>query len=324
MNEKLSEFTVQFWGVRGSYPIARRDSMGYGGNTSCVAVTVKNHLIILDAGTGIIPLGQTMVKKSFQTGQAMRYTLLFSHLHHDHNQGFPFFAPNFFPKTQGAIMGPAFGGSNPEETLLTMMCPPYFPVRLEDVSARLSFNVLRDRDTIILNDYGSHTIYHASEPLPQENPGVVKIRVMRSYGHPEGVLHYRIEYAGKSMVYATDTEGYHNGDQRTIAFAKGADILIHDAQYTEEHYVGKMGGIVQGYGHSTVNMACDVAHYAQVGQLVLFHHAPEYTDEQMDQVQAFARKLFPQSMAAYEGLTMVLVNQALEANAKKAMVDSEV
>ncbi|MBE0697217.1 MAG: MBL fold metallo-hydrolase, partial [Anaerolineaceae bacterium] len=110
------------------------------------------------------------------------------------------------------------------------------------------------------------------------------------------------------MVYATDTEGYVNGDRRLASFAKGADLLIHDGQYTDEHYLGLVPGlsVTQGFGHSTISMACQVAHSAEVKNLLLFHHAPEYNDTQLDQIGMQARELFYQSAVAYEGLEIRL------------------
>jgi ribonuclease BN (tRNA processing enzyme) len=126
---------------------------------------------------------------------------------------------------------------------------------------------------------------------------------MHSHAHPQGVMIYRVEYQGKSVVYATDTECYAGGDQRLAEFARGADLLIHDAQYTEDHYIGALAGapVTQGYGHSTTAMACDTARAAQVGQLVLFHHDPNYADKTIASIERRARELFANTVAAREG-----------------------
>jgi ribonuclease BN (tRNA processing enzyme) len=122
------------------------------------------------------------------------------------------------------------------------------------------------------------------------------------------VLHYRLEYRGAALVYATDTEGYVSNDRRLVSFARAADLLVHDAQYTDEHYLGLAPGLslTQGYGHSTISMACQAAHAAGVKRLALFHHAPEYSDSQLDEISTRARAIFPDSVVAAEGLELRL------------------
>jgi ribonuclease BN (tRNA processing enzyme) len=136
----------------------------------------------------------------------------------------------------------------------------------------------------------------------------VVIRIHKSYAHPGGVYVYRIMWHGKSIVYATDTEGYVGTDRKLVAFARDADVLIHDAQYSEEHYRGALAGFpsTQGYGHSTVTMACEVAAASEAGQLILFHHDPAYSDEIVARMEADAKVVFGETQAAYEGLEIVL------------------
>jgi ribonuclease BN (tRNA processing enzyme) len=130
------------------------------------------------------------------------------------------------------------------------------------------------------------------------------IRIHKSYAHPGGVYVYRITWRGKSIVYATDTEGYVGMDRRLVQFAKGADVLIHDAQYLEAHYRGQLAGFpaTQGYGHSTATMACEVAFASEVVQLILFHHDPSYSDAMVAGIEATAKAQFGNTQAAYEGL----------------------
>jgi ribonuclease BN (tRNA processing enzyme) len=134
------------------------------------------------------------------------------------------------------------------------------------------------------------------------------VRIMRSYAHPGGAYLYRIEWHGQSIIYATDTEGYLGTDRRLVNFARGADVLIHDAQYAQEHYRGQMAGFpsTQGYGHSTAEMACEVAAAAGVKRLVLFHHDPAYQDDFLTELEKRAQGLFPATQAAYEGLELTL------------------
>ena len=136
----------------------------------------------------------------------------------------------------------------------------------------------------------------------------VVIRIHKSYAHPGGVYVYRISWRGKSVVYATDTEGYVGMDRKLVAFARDADVLIHDAQYSEEHYRGMLAGFpsTQGYGHSTTMMAAEVAASAETGELVLFHHDPAYTDDLVAAQETAAKNLFPDSCAAFEGMEIAL------------------
>jgi ribonuclease BN (tRNA processing enzyme) len=130
-----------------------------------------------------------------------------------------------------------------------------------------------------------------------QGPGAeaVVIRIHKSHAHPGGVYHYRITYQGKSVVYATDTEGYIGTDRRLVNFARDADVLIHDAQYSEDHYLGCLAGFpsTQGYGHSTAAMASQVAASAETGQLILFHHDPAYADDWVAAQETSAKNIFP-------------------------------
>lgn len=296
---------VHFWGVRGSYPTAGSDTVRYGGNTACVEIDAGGMTIILDAGTGIIGLGKRLVQHAREQGGKVACVLLFSHLHHDHTQGFPFFTPAFIPGAQIMAYGPDFLGYGPQAAVEEIMRPPFFPIRLSDTNAEMSFEVLRETDALVI---GNGTVQVVDAETIPSDMGVLVIRLLRSYAHPGGVLHYRFDYNGSSLVYATDTEGYVNGDRRLATFARGVDLLIHDGQYTDEHYLGMTPGlsVTQGFGHSTISMACQAAHSAQVKKLLLFHHAPEYSDAQLDQISLQARALFANAMVAYEGLEIQL------------------
>ena len=280
-------FSVRFWGVRGSFPTPGPMTVRYGGNTPCVEVEAGGHILILDAGTGIIPLGRDLLRRSREQGKPVEAVLLLSHLHHDHTQGFPFFTPAFIPSSRLHIFGPDFLNSSPKVTLDTVMTPPYFPVRLAELNAWLSFATLREPDLLAIGEsVGGVGLGSAADASLQNDPDLVRVRVMRSYAHPNGVLHYRIDWHGKSVVYATDTEGYVNGDRRLANFARGASLLIHDAQYTDDHYLGLAPGLptTQGYGHSTISIAVQAAQVSGAQRLALFHLAPEYDDDQLDRI----------------------------------------
>jgi phosphoribosyl 1,2-cyclic phosphodiesterase len=295
------KFTIRFWGVRGSYPAPGNATVRYGGNTACVEVTAGGRTIILDAGTGIIPLGRDLVRRA--GGKPLETLLLVSHLHHDHTQGFPFFVPAYIPSTRLHVYGLGADAESLERVLESNQSAQRFPVSLREMGAAKDIRSLRESEEVVWDADGIR-VTAANSKVGSE---AVRVRVHRSYAHPGGVYVYRIEWRGRSLVYATDTEGYVGGDRRLAAFARGADVLIHDAQYSEAHYRGQTGmPSTQGFGHSTVEMACEQAAAAAAGRLALFHHDPSYDDAALDALQARARGLFPNVQAAYEGLTFEL------------------
>ena len=298
-----NEMKIKFWGVRGSYPTPGAGTVKYGGNTASVEVQVGNRTIILDAGTGIIPLGRELVR----TKRAGELLLLFSHLHHDHTQGFPFFVPAYIPNAKLHIYGPDGTHESMKNVLERNQSSETFPVGLRDMSSTKDIQAVHESQVIVWDETGVRVAESASG-LSDE---AVVIRIHKSYAHPGGVYVYRITWRGKSVVYATDTEGYVGTDRKLVQFAKDADVLIHDAQYLEEHYWGQLVGFpaTQGFGHSTVTMACEVARASEAGQLILFHHDPAYSDEMVAGMDASAKAQFGEAQAAYEGLEIVLCEE---------------
>lgn len=297
------ELRVKFWGVRGSYPTPGAGTVRYGGNTACVEVRAGERTIILDAGTGIIPMGRELARR-----RALEVVLLFSHLHHDHTQGLPFFIPAYLPNARLHIFGPDGTTESLKKVLEYNQSFDTFPVSLRDMASSKNIQPVREAQVIVWEEDGVRVAESASG-LSEDT---VVIRIHRSYAHPGGVFVYRVSWRGRSVVYATDTEGYSGLDRRLVQFAKDADLLIHDAQYMEEHYRGQMAGFpsTQGYGHSTVTMACKVAAAARVGQLVLFHHDPSYSDERIAGMEAAARRRSGNVQAAYEGLEIVINDES--------------
>lgn len=281
---------IKFWGVRGSHAVPGPDTLEFGGNTPCVQITAGDHLLILDAGTGIIGLGKHLAAQAAQTGQPVTADILFSHYHHDHIEGYPFFVPAYMPNSRLTLYGPTLAGHTIETILIENQRPPLFPVTFDEMRANIAIHTIQDGETLHLGG------------------GEIVIYSLRSYAHPGGVFMYRIEYAGQAVVYATDIEGYIGTDRRLVAFAQGADLLIHDAQYSLDHYQGQRDGCMttQGFGHSTALMACEVAEAAGVQQLVLFHHDPSYTDDIIRQTEIQARAHFAGAIAGYDGLTITL------------------
>ena len=296
MNKELQ---IKFWGVRGSHPAPGADTVRYGGNTACVEVRAAERTIILDAGTGIIPLGHELAKR-----KSTEMLLLFSHLHNDHTQGFPFFVPAYIPNTRLHIFGPCGTPETVKKVLEHNQSAETFPVRLRDMPSMKAIRSVRESQVIVWDEEN----VRVTESTSRLSQDALVIRIFKSLAHPGGVYIYRITWRGSSVVYATDTEGYIGTDRRLVTFARAADVLIHDAQYSEEHYRGCLAGFpsTQGYGHSTPAMACEVAASARAGELILFHHEPAYTDAMVAAQESVAKKIFPNSRAAYEGLEISL------------------
>lgn len=300
------DLIIRFWGVRGSYPVPGPQTVVIGGNTSCVEVQAGGHTIILDAGTGIIGLGAELIRRARANGnQPVVATIFFSHMHHDHTQGFPFFGPAYQGNSILHILGPKVFESDLQETLAHAMLPPSFPVSLDELPSLKILRNISDTDIVLLGsdptDVQVHNVYHDQIDASPER---VRVQPYHSYAHPKNGVHiYRISWRGKTVVYATDTEGYVETDQRLVRFVRDADVLIHDAQYRPEDY-SNPSYPKQGWGHSTPDMACAVAREGKVKQLVLFHHEPTYDDQMVTEIEARARQMFPNVIAAREGMEL--------------------
>ena len=267
---------VQFWGVRGSIAVSGGAFLKTGGHTTCVQLEQEGHTLILDGGTGLAALGAALAP-------SRATTVLFTHLHWDHIQGVPFFAPAFDPDHQLTLAGP----TGLQAALASQMKAPMFPIGLDALRASLRFVEL---------DAG-----HVFEVGPFR----VHVGAM---SHPDGVLVYRVEAGGRSMVFATDVEHGEHLDPHMVKLALGADFLVHDAQYTDAEYrgtpdpsVGRPSKPKKGWGHSTWEQAVEVARLAQVGRLALFHHDPQRTDAQLAVLESIAARTRAGTFAAREG-----------------------
>jgi phosphoribosyl 1,2-cyclic phosphodiesterase len=305
------QIAVKFWGVRGSYPVAGPSALHFGGNTPCVEVRVGGHTLIFDTGTGVIALGRELARRSKQSGIPLSATVFFSHLHSDHTQGLPFFAPLRDPSCRLHMFSPAFLGEDAETALSTIMAPPAFPISWTEMPASKTMRTIHEDDTLLLGKSADDVVLiNASDP-PVYSADVGQVRSMYSAAHPGGVFFFRIDWHGLSVVYASDTEGGSQVDRRLARFARNADVLIHDAQYTDEHYSGRLEGMpsTRGWGHSTPEMACAVAQAANARQLILFHHEPTYDDDTLAAIEREARTQFGSTRVAYEGLELTLEHQ---------------
>ena len=280
-----SALQIRFWGVRGSHPAPGPSTVRIGGNSSCVEIATGGHTLVFDAGTGIIALGRHLLER----GAAPVVHIFLSHLHHDHLEGLRYFAPAYRNDWRCHLYGPGSDKKTLERTLRRTMDKRLFPVSLAELPARLSMRGLGQRATV---RFGGDT------------PAAVVAR--HSSAHPKtGVLMYRISCAGRSIVYATDIEAPKGGHKDVVAFARGADVLIHDAQYTDTEYFDGIPNKT-GWGHSTVRMAAEAARDAGVGELLLYHHDPAHNDKQVHRLERLAQTIFANSRAAYEGLEVML------------------
>jgi phosphoribosyl 1,2-cyclic phosphodiesterase len=268
---------VRFWGVRGSIAAPGPDTCAVGGNTSAVELRCGDARIICDAGTGLRALGDSLL-----AGGVSECAVLLSHQHWDHIQGLPFFVPLYVPGTSVALYG-APERSSLREVLAGQMAAPVFPVRLDQVAAKV--------DTCDLRPGQRFGVFGATLTTCKLN-------------HPGGSLAYRVDYEGSSVVYATDTEHYACVDPVLRELSRGADILIYDSQYTPAEYEGQAGPSKLGWGHSTYEHGVRLARAADVGEYVLFHHDPRRSDAAVAELEMRAQELFPRSVAAREGMTL--------------------
>jgi phosphoribosyl 1,2-cyclic phosphodiesterase len=270
---------ICFWGTRGSIAKPGPTTVKYGGNTSCVEVrSTAGTLVVLDCGTGAHGLGQALLQSGVRP---LCGHILISHTHWDHIQGIPFFAPLFETGNEWDIYAPGGVTGNLKETLAAQMQPTYFPVSLEQLGATIRYHDLIEGEFVL---------------------GDIRI-VSQRLNHPALTLGYRLEADGASVVYATDHEPHswapavaglpagmppqavNSGDRRHADFLAGADMVIHDAQYTEAEYPAQLG-----WGHSPVERVVDDAMAAGVKRLALFHHDPLREDHALEQIVALARR----------------------------------
>ncbi len=283
MSNPENQFTVNFWGVRGSIACPGSETVRYGGNTPCVEMCVGHERLIFDGGTGIRVLGQSLLSKLPVKGH-----IFFTHSHWDHIQGFPFFVPAFIRGNRFDIYGAiAPDGSDIEKRLNDQMRHPNFPVPLQIMGADLHFHNVEIGKAIEIGD------------------GVVVESALLN--HPGQAVGYRVNWRGHAAAYVTDTEHYADRmDENVLSLARNADVFIYDATYTDDEYYSEKAS-KQGWGHSTWQEAIKVAKVAGVKTLVIFHHDPLHTDDFLDVIGAQIVQEFPNSVMAREGMSMKIL-----------------
>ena len=276
-------WNIVLYGGRGSTPVCEPGFQKYGGNTTCIYVDLlindrSNMIVIFDAGTGIRQLSADI--ESGKIPRADYILIVFTHLHWDHIQGFPFFLQAYHPGQKIAIVYPQnkFNVDEVKDMFAIQMQKQFFPVQLDDMGSSMEFLDKTNAERLLSGN------------------GLVKFS-FREHNHPGGAFSYRLECKGKVFVLCTDLEHGSEIDQDVVEFCKDADLLIHDAQYTDEELEQ-----YRGWGHSSYNQAISVAEQANVKKLVLTHHDPSHNDHFLEKMESECQKRFPNCELAKEGL----------------------
>jgi len=300
--------SVRIWGDRGSIPCPGKDTVVFGGNTSCLEIRAGEKLVIVDLGTGIKPFGDWLMANDFKKGP-IDADIFISHTHWDHIMGFPMFTPIFLPTSRLRIRGPvSYENETLEQIIGAQLTYRYWPIRISELSAHIEYSQIKETSLDLGGGLWVTTKY---------------------LNHPILCLGYRFEYEGKTIVTAYDNEPFRNlfptdpadpsydedaavegeaaakeENEKLLRFFQGADVLIHDTQYTAEEYEKHIG-----WGHTSFEHAINSAHKAKVKKLLLFHHDPNRTDKQLEELEQnyqkrIAGKTRMQIMVAREGLTV--------------------
>lgn len=279
MNENNN---IKFWGVRGSIPAPEINTLKYGGNTSCVSIEYNNYFLIFDAGSGIRKLGQYLSsRKDIAT---IKGSVFLTHTHWDHIQGLPFFIPVFRKENKFHIFGESKKKYSLPDLLEDQMQAPFFPISMNDLfKAKIKFIEVTPEVQINYVD----------------NIRIIPIKL----NHPNSSIGYIAEIAGVKAAYITDNELSEDDDAfNLISKLKNVDILIHDSQYTKKEIKNEK----KGWGHSAWEDVVELSQKAAVKKVFLYHHDPDKTDDELDELQYKAQTLYKNTFVAREGLKIPL------------------
>jgi len=269
--------SLRFWGVRGSIPVSDPDMIDYGGNTPCIEVRAGDHLFIIDAGSGIAPLGRLLRDKGVK-----KVDILLSHLHHDHVMGLFFFKPFYEKDAEITIYCGNLDGETAEGPLRRLFSPPLFPITFDELPAKIRF-----------------VGFKAGEDLRFSDGLVVKTHLLE---HPSGSTAYKFEYGDRSIAVVTDVEHRNPGPCHALSdFIRGTDAIVYDSMLCPNDYPS-----CRGWGHSTPSEGVTLCKEAGVQQMICFHHHPGYNDKKLHELDTLVDRMLPGSFLAKEGQTIVL------------------
>lgn len=273
-----NDFLVRFWGARGSIPCSGANNNRYGGDTACVELRCGERLLIFDAGSGLRSLGRSLVDSA-----SVSADIFLTHSHLDHVIGFPFFQPAYVRENAFRVWaGHLLPTDDVKSVICRLMRAPLFPVPVDTMRAQISFHDFHAGDVL--------------EPVPG-----VRLRT-GPLNHPNRATGYRVDFGDRSVCYVTDTE-HRIGelDRAVMELIDRADVVIYDAQYTDEEYPS-----FRGFGHSTWQEGLRLVEAAGAGTLVAFHHDPDHDDVFLERVEKALTEARPGSMVARTGLVLRL------------------